>query len=282
MPNDAHSRAVVDSEDYFGLLDAVVVVAEAWRMLVVASVIAAIAAFGYAQLQPKLYESHAVLSLNAAQLARFSSPDFLARSGVEEAVWKVDLSHVSTGSATEARSATDSVGTFDVSLRANSSLGARSELTSLIEVFKAETALDLSRRELLESSRVRILKALENLELIGSKLAAEIDNTLPGSESELYSRSVIMLLDEQKRREDDLLSIEAELGSAKDIVVTAPSLPAAPLPHSPRATIIAGVGGAIFLVLCFAFGREALVRAGRTPAGSAKLKRLARAFRLRP
>lgn len=265
---DTHS--VNNNDGYFGLLDALIVVAEAWKILVVAVILSVLAAFGYFHIQPKVYESRAVLSLDAAQLAQFSAPEFLRRSGIDGAMWKLDLSHATTGNQT-----------YEVSFRSDSPQSAQAGLTALIEAFDAETAPDAARLEILHRSRDRILKALQNLENISEKLALEADNTLPGSESELYSRSVVMLLDAQAKQEDELLAIESELARSSGITVVAPSLPAQAVPQSFRAFAIAIVGGAVFLVLGVAFAAEALRRAGRTEAGAEKLRRLGRAFTLR-
>lgn len=259
------------SEDYFGLLDAVVVVAEAWKLLLVAGIVGAAAGFGYFQLQPKIYESHAVVSLNAVQLARFSAPDFLERTGVDAAMWNLDLTHVQAPVEPVAVP-------YGVSFRAESPQAAQAGLEAVIRAFTGETTPDATHTEILQRSKARILKALDDLAAISSRLAAESESPVPGSESELYARSVVMLLDQQAKREDELLDVEIKLKGSSDIVVAAPSLPTREVPRSLRAVLVAGVGLAVFLVLGFAFAREAVRRAARTEAGREKLQRLRRAF----
>lgn len=273
LTNDSQTQPVA-SDAYFGLLDAIVVIAEAWKVLVIACVVAAVAAFGYFQMQPTIYQSDALVSLDAVQLARFSAPDFLERTGVDAAMWSLDLTHADAmvDGATMA---------YDVSFRAESPEAAQSGLDAVIKAFTAETAPDATRIEMLQRSKERILKALEDLDLIGANLAARSDTTLPGSESELYARSVVLLLDQQAKREDELLEVELKLQRGSGIVLSPPSLPSSPLPRSLRAVMIASVGAAIFLVLCFAFGREVVRRAARTASGAEKLLRIRRAFSFR-
>ncbi|WP_316359321.1 hypothetical protein [Devosia sp.] len=269
MNNDSETQPA-PSDAYFGLLDAIVVLAEAWKMLAIACILAVLAGFGYFQLQPKIYQSNAIVSLDAAQLALFSAPDFLERTGVDSAMWNLDLTH--------AEPALEPTQPYSVSFRAESPQAAQAGLDAVIKAFMAEVAPDATGTEILQRSRERIIKALENLELISTKLAQEADGTLPGAESELYARSVVLLLDEQAKREAELLDVESKLAGSGGIVVSAPSLPTAPIPQSLRAVMVASVGGAIFLVLCFAFGREAVRRAARTASGAEKLRRLSRAF----
>lgn len=269
MNNDSETQPA-PSDAYFGLLDAIVVLAEAWKILVIACILAVLAGFGYFQLQPRIYQSNAVVSLDAVQLARFSAPDFLERTGVDSAMWNLDLTH--------AEPALAPTQPYSVSFRAESPQAAQAGLDAVIKAFMAEVAPDAVRTEILQRSRERIIKALENLELISTRLAAEADGTIPGAESELYSRSVVLLLEEQAKREAELLDVESRLAGGGGIVVAPPSLPTAPIPQSLRAVLVASVGGAVFLVLCFAFGREAVRRAARTASGAEKLRRLRRAF----
>jgi hypothetical protein len=273
LTNDSETQPVA-TDAYFGLLDAIVVIAEAWKMLVIACILAVAAAFGYFQLQPKIYQSNAVVSLDAVQLARFSAPDFLERTGVDTAMWNLDMTHADPTIDPTAKP-------YSVSFRAQSPQAAQAGLDAVIKAFTAETAPDATRTEILQRSRDRIIKALEDLDLISTKLAAEADTTIPGSESELYARSVVLLLDQQAKREDELLDVELKLKGSSDIVLAPPSLPTTPLPRSLRAVVVASLGLAIFLVLAFAFGREAVRRAASTAAGAEKLLRLRRAFSFR-
>jgi hypothetical protein len=273
LTNDSETQPVA-TDAYFGLLDAIVVIAEAWKMLVIACILAVAAAFGYFQLQPKIYQSNAVVSLDAVQLARFSAPDFLERTGVDTAMWNLDMTHADPTIDPTAKP-------YGVSFRAQSPQAAQAGLDAVIKAFTAETAPDATRTEILQRSRDRIIKALEDLDLISTKLAAEADTTIPGSESELYARSVVLLLDQQAKREDELLDVELKLKGSSDIVLAPPSLPTTPLPRSLRAVVVASLGLAIFLVLAFAFGREAVRRAASTAAGAEKLLRLRRAFSFR-
>lgn len=262
---------------YFGLLDALVVIAEAWKVLLVAVLIAIAAGFGYYQFQPKTYQSDAIFSLDAAQLARFSSPDFLIRSGVENAMWQFELNHAAPSGDESLRL------TYAASFRAGSAQEAQAGLQALIHSFSTEFAPDAVRVQALERSRERLAKSLAELDTIASKLAGEVDTTLPGSESELYSRSVVMLLDTQWKRENELAAVEAELASGSgSFVLVPPSLPDGPIVQSVRPVLLASIGVAVFLVLSTAFVREAVRRAGQTPAGAEKLRRLRNAFRLRP
>jgi hypothetical protein len=273
MTNNRETQSATPHE-YFGLLDAIVVVAEAWKLLVIACVLAVAAGYAYFQLQPKLYESNAVVSLDAVQLARFSSPEFLQQTGVDTAMWNLDISHVGSPVA--------SVSTpYEVSFRAGSPEAAQSGLDAVIQAFTAEIAVDVTQNELLQRSKTRILKAIDDLDLISTRLAAEAETTMPGSESELYARSVVMLLDQQAKREEELLAVELKLRDSAGIAVIPPSMPATEVPRSLRAPLIASVGVAVFLVLCFAFGREAVRRASRSAAGAEKLQRLRRAFSFR-
>lgn len=273
MTNDSVTQPVA-SDAYFGLLDAIVVIAEAWKMLLIACILAVAAAFGYFQLQPKIYQSNAVMSLDAVQLARFSAPDFLERTGVDTAMWNLDLTHADP-------TVDPAPKPYGVSFRAESPQAAQAGLDAVIKAFTAETAPDATRTEILQRSRDRIIKALDDLDLISTKLAAEADSTIPGSESELYARSVVLLLDQQAKREDELADVELKLKGSSDVVLAPPSLPTTALPRSLRALVVASVGLAIFLVLTFAFGREAVRRAARTTAGAEKLLRLRRAFSFR-
>nr|WP_295885367.1 hypothetical protein [uncultured Devosia sp.] len=273
MTNDSETQPPA-YDAHFGLLDAIVVVAEAWKMLVIACILAVAAAFGYFQLQPQIYQSDAVVSLDAVQLVRFSAPDFLERTGVDTAMWNLDLGHAEPTVDPTAKP-------YSVSFRAGSPQAAQASLDAVIKAFAAETTPDATRTEILQRSKARILKALDDLDLISSRLAAEADSTIPGSESELYARSVVLLLDQQAKREDELLDVESKLKGANDVVLSPPSLPSTPVPRSLRAVIFASVGLAIFLVLCFAFGREAVRRAARTASGAEKLLRLRRAFSFR-
>jgi hypothetical protein len=273
LNNDSETQPA-PSDAYFGLLDAIVVLAEAWKMLAIACILAVLAGFGYFQLQPKIYESHAVVSLDAVQLARFSAPDFLERTGVDTAMWNLDLMHSDAPMDPVAKP-------YSVSFRAGSPQAAQAGLEAVIRAFSAETAADATQTELLERSKARILKALEDLDLISTKLAAQADSTIPGAESELYARSVVLLLDQQAKREGELLDVEFKLKGSSDIVLSPPTLPTTAVPRSPRAVLFASVGAAIFLVLCFAYSREAVQRAARTAAGAEKLKRLRRAFSFR-
>lgn len=274
MTNDSETQPVVASDAHFGLLDAIVVIAEAWKILVIACILAVVVAFGYFQLQPKIYQSNAVISLDAVQLARFSAPDFLERTGVDAAMWNLDLSHAEPTVDPTAKP-------YGVSFRADSPQAAQAGLDAVIKAFTGETAPDATRTEILQRSKARITKALENLELISTRLASEANGTPPGAESELYSRSVVLLLDDQAKREAELLDVEAKLAGDSEIVLTPPSLPSTPVPRSLRAVVVACLGLAVFLVLCFAFGREAVRRAALTASGAEKLLRLRRAFSFR-
>ncbi|QQR35339.1 hypothetical protein JI749_13370 [Devosia oryziradicis] len=273
MSNDSRPETL-RADEYFGLLDAIVVVAEVWKELVVACILAAAIGFGYYQIQPKVYESQAVVVLDPVQLARFSAPDFLERTGVDRAMWSLDLSHMNAGEDSLSAS-------YLVSFRAGSPAAAQTGLDGVIQAFKAETAPDAAQTELLQRSKARILKAIDDLDLISSRLVAEAQGTIPRSESDAYARSVAMLLDQQAKRENELLDVELKLKGSSDIVVTPPSLPTSALERSLRAVIVASVGIAVFLVLCFAFGREAVRRAARTSSGSQKLLRLRQALKWR-
>lgn len=273
MTDDRETPSAIP-DGYFGLLDAIVVVAEAWKLLVVACILAVAAGYGYFQMQPKLYQSNAVVALDAVQLARFTSPEFLQQTGVDTAMWSLDLSHVDSPVASASTP-------YHVSFRAGSPEAAQNGLDAIIKAFAAEIAPDATQIELLQRSKARILKAIDNLDLISAQLAAEAETTMSGSERELYARSVIMLLDQQAKRENELMVIEQSLQGSTDVVLVPPSLPIAEAPRSLRAAVIASVGLAVFLVLCFAFAREAVHRASSSAAGAEKLQRLRRAFGFR-
>ncbi len=273
MTDDRETQSIT-ADGHFGLLDAIVVIAEAWKLLIIACILAAVASFGYFQTQPNVYESKAVVALDPIQLARFSSPDFLKRTGVDNAMWNLELSHVDPGAGLPTRP-------YDVSFRASSPESAQVGLAAVIGAFTAETTPDSTQTEILQRSKARILKALDDLDLISSQLAGEAESTMPGSESELYARSVVMLLDQQAKREEELMDVELKLKGSGSIVISPPSLPTAGIPRSARAVVIASVSSAVFLVLGFAFSAEAIRRAGRTPIGARKLLRLRQAFGLR-
>ena len=273
MTKEAETSPQV-SEAYFGLLDAVVVIAEAWKLLVVACVLAVAAAFGYFQLQPETYQSDAVLSLDSQQLAHFSAPDFLERTGIDGAMWNLNLTHA-TGTLVPTAER------YAVSFRASWPQAAQANLDAVIKAFIVEITPDAGRTEVLQLAKERIQNTLEDLSLIRANLATTADVEGVSPPRELYARSVALLLERQAKLEDELLDVGLQLKGGSEVVVAPPSSPSEPLPRSIRAILMASIGAAIFLVLSFAFAREAVRRAARTEAGAEKLMRVRRAFGLK-
>jgi capsular polysaccharide biosynthesis protein len=280
------------ADDEISLLDIAVVVAENWLLLVVAPIVAGVLA--YAALNaatPRVYESVALLNIDAREAAMAQTAPVLNRAMLES-------SHLEgySGSLTQARR-TLVDDNFSISKDANSEFyrltvrgddpdKAQELLQTIIDVLISSSipnAFELGRLNQQIEQATASLEELENSLANINRISNSIDGASGISGGELGA-SIVSLIASIEERRNEVFRLETEReGSVRaEDVMQPPTHPDEPLSRGIITPVVAVVLGVGFLLLVFAFVREGIRNASNDPSQIEKVNRMRRAFWLKP
>ena len=268
-------------DDEIDLLDLLVTVAESWKLLVIAPMLIAIAAFtGATFLKPNLYESSAILRLaenEAALLQSAAILDPLAESfgylskaeGVREdarEALKNDLA-----SAVDKRTKLVTNTAKSTSAERAQKLNQQATERLLAEL----TPKGQDKANILQEIEIRkqAISAAENAfeQLVQAFPKGSVGATKAEQAGSSIASLVTLVLDNKKavqEMEQQLLVKGAE------VFVQTPTLAQKPMPHKRAMVAVIAALASGFALLLFVFIRKALINAGANPESAKKIAQI--------
>lgn len=272
MASISNDKYDTGPDEYFGILDVFVVIAESWKLLIAAGLLGAAVAFGYYYLLPQSFESKAIVQLTATDAVVAATPAFFSQVGLDEP-------RQSQFSLVRGNDSGNGRAFYTLSWRDQTAAAAQGGLQKIVDTLAPKLKPSETEMQVLQLKKTRLVAALQELSDISKHLSVGGETIQSGSESELYARAVILLLDEQTKQRAELLQVEREMAASLEaMTVQAPTLPTKSDRTSLRHLLVIGAGLAIIGALVFAFAREIVHRQGQTKNGAQKLARIRRAF----
>lgn len=267
------------------LLDVLVIISEAWVLLVVVPVVAALAAFGISQLRSQSYESYSVLAMPVASVSAALTDDVIL-SAAAGASLQVP-SEIS--SKLDVRPATGSSSDTVVALR----LSDRALVASLLEAIVAKIDQTVGQ-DFLAKQRQSVVQRLEEIqESIATykRAIARLDASLVQLERQTNSdlsvyptttNTLVGLMENLRKLNDTQRTLLQEMEEIpSSIVKERVSQPRLIGPSSTRIALAIAVVTSLGLLI-FVFARAGLRMVVTTSAGLTKVNRIRRAFWLPP
>lgn len=285
--------ATAEASDEISLLDIAVVIAENWLVLVFAPLIAgAIAFVVLTTITPRLYDSEALLRIDANEAAFLRSARVLNGAlvgssyleGYEGSLSRARQQLVSDSLNVSAEPDTDM---YRVRVTVDSAEGAPDLLRRIIASLIENSAPTSSQARLLEIQLERAQSSIGQLESSLERLNQLSQSGLDqgtGSSSGDLGQSIVTLVTSIEQRYSQVFRLEEQLAgtvSAQD-VIQEPTVPDSPRSRGLLTRIILVVLGVGFVALIAAFIKSGLQAASHDARQIDKVNRIRRAFWLRP
>lgn len=288
--NDVNAGA----SDEISLLDIAVVIAENWLLLVLAPLIAGAIAFGVLySMTPRLYDSEALLRIDAneaafLQSARVLNGALVGSSYLEEYEGSLSRARQELVSESLNVSAEPDTNLYRVRITVDSAEGASDLLQRIIASLIENSAPTSSESRLLEiqlqqaQSSIRQLES--SLERLNQLSQSSLDQGASSSSSGDIGQSIVTLVTSIEQRYSDVFRLQEQLAgtvSTQD-VIQEPTTPDSPRPRGLLTRVILVVLGVGFVALIAAFIRSGLQAASHDARQIDKVNRIRRAFWLKP
>ncbi len=274
-------------DDYFGILDVVVVLAESWLILLMGVILAGGAALLAVYLEPKTYVATAKISLTPVHGALLSSPAVLDPVAAESGILAANgdspdaaRDYILSRRTLEPIS---SVGLYDITMKGRTREEAKQVLEKLFSQLGTASRPKGAAKQELEEAAVRLKKEIADIESIRRAFVKQrgpaSNSPGRGSQIEIHEQSFLKIQQEMDGRRTELATVKSDLegfGSAQ--IVQPPIAHEQPLPRNKRKPVFAAVSVTTMFLLALVFLREFWRRASVDPVNGPKLRRIKRAF----
>ena len=267
--------------DEISLLDLLVVLAESWFLLIVVPLLVGLAAFGFTQLQPRSFQSSAVVSMPQAEVTTILTNEFIAAAvgsqtsapGVSEVMSGLSLSPA-PGSAPKT----------NLSLELPDGSMVRSVLTAIVAELD-RTALAGQRSSIEQRlGEVEILLTVQQRTIArlatGLRRLDEQNDFDAGAYATTLS-ALATLIAVTAQPLDARLALRRDLDQIPFTIVDVPVSSPRMIGLSPARTVLLAVFATGFGLIILVFLRSFWRKAAASSDGSAKIARIRRAFTLR-
>lgn len=270
MPSEAQST--IDDDDYFGLMDIVVVIAEWWIYILSAAIIAGGVAFWFISAREPTFSAVAILDVSNVSEELILSPAIIDRI----------VSKTSVGSREEFRriysinNSNPEIAQIEIS--GDAPARTIEIMNAVIDELELIGEPSDSRRNLIERRILRLTQAVEQSQQTRNRMLESQNEDATLFNTGQRALAIVSLSADIDARLDQLQTEERRLvGFSRDQIIRSPTAVEVPPTGGLRILVIA-VAGSVFFVIAIGIARELWLRARRDPINRPKTDRIREAF----